>query len=171
MKRILAALLAVILTAPAAQAEGWTLIKRPAAGTGAGECALTATADNGATIELSMFDAARRKSRFTLMMQLAKGTRATIGVPDGKTFLSFASLGEKSTPITGKLRSWDDHGSFVHFFASLDDMDHFVSEIFKGPTVFVAQPDATPHVELLARFAVSESDKAMKRLLSCNFMP
>ncbi|QDC09570.1 hypothetical protein FHY55_10090 [Oceanicola sp. D3] len=169
MIRLLTLAVTLALAPAAASAERWMLHKRPSAAPGAGECALSALGENGARIELTMRDANRRKSDFRLVLWLAPGSRATIPVADGETFLSFASSGQKSTPLTGKLRGTGKRGIFSHDFPSLDAMRAFVTETARGPVLYVAGPHATPHTELLARFHVSEGTRAMNALLSCNF--
>ncbi|MFY0632697.1 MAG: hypothetical protein JXQ91_02730 [Vannielia sp.] len=171
MSRLTALATLLALLPLQANAEGWTLHKRPAAGPGAGQCAIQSRGENRSLIELSIRDAARRKYDFRLALFMETGARNTIPHADGEIFLSFASSGQKSTPITGRLRTSGETGIFLHDFASLDEMRHFVTEIARGPTLFVAGPNATPHTDLLARFTLSDSDKAMNWLLSCNFMP
>ncbi|MBS8225247.1 hypothetical protein [Vannielia litorea] len=167
MTRFLAAL-ALALLPSVASATGWTLQKHSARAPGVGRCELHARDEIGNRLILSMWDHNRRKSRFRLVLILTPGGRATLPMPNGPVALGFAPSGMKASPLEGRLSGSDEVPRFTHDFPSLDAMRAFTGDI-TGPTLFVAQPDASPHTELLARFALSDGKAAMNRLLSCSF--
>ncbi len=167
MTRLLLALALALLPATAS-ATGWTLEKHPSRAPGAGRCELHARGAEGSRLLLSMWDHNRRKSRFHLVLFLTPGARATIPLPNGPAALTFAPSGVKGTPLEGRLSGSDEVPRFTHDFPSLDAMRAFTQAI-TGPTLFVAGPNATPHTDLLARFTLSDGDRAMNALLSCSF--
>ena len=167
IRPVLAALTLALLPGMAS-ATGWTLAKHPSRAPGAGQCELRATDEIGNRLILSMWDHNRRKSRFRLVLLLTPGGRATLPMPNGPVALGFAPSGMKARPLPGQLGGSEAVPRFTHDFPRLDAMRAF-TEAITGPTLFVAQPDASPHTELLARFALSDGEAAMNRLLSCSF--
>lgn len=160
------ALLLALLPAMAS-AEGWTLQKQPSRAPGAGLCELHARAEEGAgRLVLSMWDHNRRKSRYRLILFMTPGGRATIPQANGPVELTFAAA--RRMVLAGELAGSDTAPRFSHDFPTLDAMRSFAAAL-DGTTLFVAQPNATPHTELLARFEVSQGARAFDRLLSCNF--